>query len=249
MTDFRQFGIIGYPLAHSFSQRYFTHKFENENICACYTNFEIDNVTKLKTILADNLDLVGLNVTLPYKQTVMPLLDGLSDEAKAIGAVNVIRVERRGGETKLIGYNSDVFGFMNSIRPLLKESHHKALVLGTGGASKAIVYGLKQLGLDTRLVSRKRSDETIAYEDLDEKWMSAYTVIVNCTPLGTFPDINSAVDIPYHLLTSEHLLYDLVYNPELTEFLKRGQKYGAQIKNGAEMLELQAIKAWEIWNQ
>lgn len=251
MEKFRQFGLIGYPLAHSFSQRFFTNKFEQERINARYDKFEIERVDQLLDVLKNNSDLVGLNVTIPHKQAVIPFLSDISDEAKAIGAINVIQVKTDSdGNHSLKGYNSDVYGFINSIRPLLDPAiHTQALVLGTGGASKAVVYGLNQLGVQTQLVSRKRSEHTIAYEDLDQAVMAEHKVVVNCTPLGTFPKVEEAADIPYHWLTTEHLLFDLVYNPEVTEFLKRGQQQGAIIKNGGEMLELQAIKAWEIWNQ
>lgn len=251
MEKFRQFGIIGYPLAHSFSQRYFTNKFEQEDINARYDKFEIKSVDELADILKTNPDLTGLNVTIPHKQAVIPLLTDISDEAKTIGAINVIKVGRdENGNLSLKGYNSDVYGFMNSIRPLLNPAiHTKALVLGTGGGSKAVVYGLNQLGVETQLVSRTKNSDTISYEELDKDIMEQHTVVVNCTPLGTFPNVDEAADIPYHYLTHNHLLYDLVYNPEVTEFAKRGAKYGAQTENGAAMLELQAIKAWEMWNQ
>ena len=251
MEKFRQFGLIGYPLAHSFSQRYFTDKFTQEGVNAKYDKFEIESVDALADILDRSPDLVGLNVTIPHKEAVIPLLTDISDEARAIGAINVIKIATDDKETRTLkGYNSDVYGFINSIRPLLNPAiHTKALVLGTGGASKAVVYGLNSLGVETLLVSRTKGDKTISYKELNKDTMDQHTVVVNCTPLGTFPKVEEAADIPYHYLSPRHLLYDLVYNPEVTEFLKRGLKYGAQTKNGAQMLELQAIKAWEIWNE
>lgn len=250
ITKQLQFGIIGFPLTHSFSRKYFTEKFMEESINATYSNFEIEDVASLKDILHKNSNLVGLNVTIPHKQNVIPLLSEISDEAKAIGAVNVIKVSRdKDNNFALKGYNSDVYGFVESIRPLLNpEKHKKALVLGTGGASKAIVHGLNKLGISTQIVSRVGNKTSITYQDLDAQIMDECKIIVNCTPLGTYPKVDNAVDIPYEYLTPEHLLYDLVYNPEETLFLKKGKEKGANIKNGAEMLEKQAIKAWEIWN-
>ena len=249
MNKQKQYGLIGYPLGHSFSSSFFAEKFMFEGIDAMYSNYEIATIDQLKTILELNTHLVGFNVTIPYKEQIIPLLAGISIEAKEIGAVNVVSVHRVDGKAALFGYNSDVVGFNNSIKPLLKSTHTKALVLGTGGASKAIVYGLKKLGLETQLVSRSKGENTITYEELDERLMNEYKVIVNCSPLGTYPNVDEAPVIPYELLTTEHLLYDLVYNPAETEFLKRGKMKGATIKNGAEMLELQALEAWRIWNK
>lgn len=251
MAKFRLFGLIGYPLGHSFSQRYFANKFEQEGTNAKYNKFEIQSIDALNDILDSNPDLAGLNVTLPHKEAVLPFLTDINEEAKAIGAVNVIKISQdENGQRQLVGYNSDYYGFSNSIRPLLSpDVHTKALVLGVGGASKAIVYGLRKLGLEVQLVSRRKTENTIVYEELNEDIMREYTVIVNCTPLGTFPNVEEAVNIPYQYLSPRHLLYDVVYNPEVTTFLRRGQEAGAQIKNGAEMLELQAIRSWEIWNQ
>lgn len=249
MNKQKQYGLIGYPLGHSFSSSFFAEKFLLEGIDAMYSNYEIASIDQLKTILELNTHLVGFNVTIPYKEQVIPFLAGISVEAKEIGAVNVVSVRRINGKAALFGFNSDVVGFNNSIKPLLKVAHSKALVLGTGGASKAVVYGLTKLGLETQLVSRSKSEDTITYEELDVKLMNEYKVIVNCSPLGTYPNMTEAPAIPYDLLTDEHLLYDLVYNPAETEFLKRGKAKGATIKNGAEMLELQALEAWRIWNE
>lgn len=249
MNKQKQYGLIGYPLGHSFSSSFFAEKFLLEGIDAMYSNYEIASIDQLKTILELNTHLVGFNVTIPYKEQIISLLVGISVEAKEIGAVNVVSVHQVNGKAALFGYNSDVVGFNNSIKPLLKSTHTKALVLGTGGASKAIVYGLKKLGLEAQLVSRSKGENTITYDELDARLMNEYKVIVNCSPLGTYPNVDEAPAIPYELLTAEHLLYDLVYNPAETEFLKRGKMKGAAIKNGAEMLELQALEAWRIWNE
>ncbi len=246
----KKYGLIGKTLGHSFSKNYFAEKFALEGIDAVYSNYELPSIDLFPSVVADK-DIVGLNVTIPYKQDVIPFLDDLSDEARAIGAVNVVRVIRNeaSGEGKpyLKGYNTDVIGFMNSIRPLLKEHHQKALVLGTGGASKAIVYGLKRLGIEPQLVSRSAREGVISYSDLNEQMLREYKVIVNCTPLGTFPKVDECAPIPYEYITREHLLFDLVYNPDETLFLKNGKDRGATTKNGLEMLHLQAIAAWEIW--
>lgn len=245
-----KFGLIGYPLKHSFSGRFFSEKFKKEHIDAVYLNFEIPEITQFPQILKSNPELKGLNVTIPYKEQVITYLDDISDDAKKIGAVNVIKIERTEQNVKLVGYNSDVIGFQNSISPLINTSiHHKALILGTGGAAKASNKGLRNLGLETKYVSRTPKEGMFTYQDFDEKLMREYTVIVNCTPLGTFPDIDEAPEIPYQYLTAKHLLYDLVYNPAETKYLKLGKEKGAAVKNGEEMLRLQALAAWEIWNR
>lgn len=240
------YGLIGYPLGHSFSQRFFTQKFKEEQIEAQYLNFELEDLTTIKEVLKDKT-IKGLNVTIPYKKDIFAYLDEVSDEAKAIGAVNVIKLIRENNQLKLVGYNSDIFGFKESIRPLLKPFHQKALVLGTGGASNAIKVGLSQLGITTQSVSRTKQDDTITYNEVTKEVLTEYNIIVNCTPLGTYPNIEGAPDIPYQHLSTQHLLYDLVYNPAETSFLRQGRVQGATTKNGLEMLYLQAIKAWEIW--
>lgn len=246
----QKYGLLGYPLGHSFSKDYFNQKFEAENIDAKYVNFEIPNIKDIKNVLKENPELRGLNVTLPYKEQVIPFLDDLDGDARVIGAVNVIKfVGTRFGGTKLVGYNSDILGFKRSIEPLLNDTHRKALILGTGGASKAVFQGLKQLGVEATLVSRKHKEGCITYEDITADTMRERTVIVNTTPLGMFPNINSCPNIPYDCLTSGHLLYDLLYNPDETLFMKRGKEYGAATKNGLEMLLLQAFAAWEIWQK
>lgn len=246
----KKFGLIGYPLGHSFSKNFFNEKFRSENICAEYVNFEIPTIEEFNKVLKANPTLCGLNVTIPYKEQVIGYLDELDKDAAAIGAVNVIKIDRSKGKLKLIGYNSDVMGFTQSIEGLLEPHHKKALILGTGGASKAINYGLKQLGLETMFVSRNRhNDNTITYSELTPEIMNEYKVIVNCTPVGMYPKADECPDIPYECLTPEHLLYDLLYNPDTTLFMKKGSDNGAIVKNGLEMLLLQAFGAWEIWNR
>ena len=246
----KKYGLIGYPLGHSFSKNYFNEKFHSEGIDAEYVNFEIPHISDLPGIIAGNPNLVGLNVTIPYKEQVISYLDELDKAAAAIGAVNVIRIERNHGKTKLIGYNSDVMGFTQSIESLLEPHHKKALILGTGGASKAINYGLHKLGLETKFVSRsKRNDNTITYDDITPEIMNEYKVIVNCTPTGMYPQADECPKIPYEYVTPEHLMYDLLYNPDTTLFMKNGSDRGAIVKNGLEMLLLQAFGAWEIWNR
>lgn len=246
----QKYGLIGFPLGHSFSKTYFNQKFEAEKIDAEYLNFEIPTIKEFKSVLKENPDLRGLNVTIPYKEQVIPYLDDLDEDARLIGAVNVIKFTKGlFGKTKLKGYNSDIIGFKQSIEPLLNESHRKALILGTGGASKAVFQGLKQLGVGSTLVSRKPKEFCITYEEITPKTMEQYTVIVNTTPLGMFPNVNACPDIPYDLLTPNHLLYDLLYNPDETLFMKKGKEKGATVKNGLEMLLLQAFAAWEIWHK
>lgn len=245
----RVFGLIGYPLKHSFSQRFFTEKFAAEDIDARYLNFEIDDISVLPQIVKDNADLCGLNVTIPYKEKVIQYLNGLDAEAEKIGAVNVIKIERDGSDIKLTGYNSDFIGFRKPLEQLINPGvHHKALILGTGGASKAVYHGLKSLGIEPRFVSRTPKPGSYTYNDLDKDIIEGFKVIVNASPVGTFPNVDEAPDIPYRYITDQHLLYDLVYNPAETKFLRQGREHGASIKNGADMLEIQAIEAWRIWN-
>lgn len=243
-----KYGLIGFPLGHSFSRNFFNEKFENEGIKAKYINFEIPQIEDLPEILASNPELKGLNVTIPYKQKVMAYLDELSPEAKAIGAVNVIRVSHKGKDVVLKGFNSDVIGFTKSIEPMLEPAHKKALILGTGGASKAIEYGLKTLGLETLFVSRTKKENTITYEEVTPEIIKEYNVIVNCTPLGMYPKADTCPDIPYEAMDGHTILYDLIYNPDETLFLTKGAKYSATTKNGLEMLLLQAFASWEFWN-
>ena len=245
------YGIIGYPLAQSASPAFFNKKFENEGIDARYIPFEIESTDELPQIIEQNPELCGFNVTIPHKVNVMQHLSGISDGAKAINAVNVVKVTHdTDGKAQLWGHNSDVIGFSRSIEPLLKPHDRKALVLGTGGASKAIVYALEQLGIEVQQVSRQASEKAIAYVDITPEILQSHTVIVNCTPLGMVGHgIDQCPDIPYSLIDSSHLLYDIVYNPENTLFLQKGAAQGARTKSGYEMWYLQALASWEIWNQ
>ena len=245
-----KYGLIGYPLGHSFSISYFNQKFKDEDIDAVYENFEIPSIDLLPEVLDSNPNLKGLNVTIPYKQKVIPFLDSVSPEARAIGAVNVIKVVHEGKNVKLKGYNSDVIGFTQSIEPMLEPRFHKkALILGTGGASKAIDYGLKSLGLETVFVSRYERPGTIQYEKITPEVVQEYNVIVNCTPLGMYPKTEECPLLPYEAMDSRTILYDLIYNPDETMFMKRGAQYGANVKNGLEMLLLQAFASWEFWHE
>ena len=244
-----KYGLIGFPLGHSFSKSFFNEKFQNEGIDAEYINFEIKGIDELPEVLATNPELRGLNVTIPYKEKVLSFLDYISVEARAIGAVNVIRVDHKGDDVLLKGYNSDVIGFTKSIEPLLETFHKKALILGTGGASKAINYGLKSLGLETVLVSRFERPGTIQYKDITPDVVKEYNVIVNCTPSGMFPHYDECPDLPYEALDNHNLLYDLIYNPDETLFMKKGAARGANVKNGLEMLLLQAFASWEFWHE
>lgn len=240
-----KYGIIGNPLGHSFSKGFFTEKFAREGIDAEYLNFQIPEIGKLTEVLQENPELRGINVTLPYKTEVIPFLDELSNEAREIGAVNVVQI--RNGHLK--GFNSDIIGFTRSIQPLLKPHHRKALILGTGGASRAIRVGLNRLGLEWKYVSRTPRERMITYEDITAETLREYEVIVNCSPVGMFPKVDECPAIPYEFLTQDNLLYDLVYNPENTLFMKKGALQGAVVKNGLEMLHLQAIASWEFWNE
>ncbi|THD66557.1 shikimate dehydrogenase [Robertkochia marina] len=239
------YGLIGKNISYSFSAGYFTRKFESlglEN--HSYRNYHLDQIEQIKSILTDTPGLKGLNVTIPYKEAVMPYLDAIDPEAAAIGAVNTIAFQNG----KTCGYNTDTYGFQISVTPLIGNNVQKALVLGTGGASKAIVYTLRKMGLAVTLVSRASGKNSLTYQDLDAAVMSDHQLIVNCTPLGTFPNITDKPEIPYILLTKNHVLYDLVYNPKETAFLKEGRLKGCSVLNGYEMLVHQAEKAWKIWN-
>lgn len=243
----RKFGLIGKTLVHSFSKKYFTEKFEREAVDANYELYSMANVDSLRQFVQEH-SLCGLNVTIPYKQDVILLLDEIDSEAQMVGAVNVIKIKREGERLCLKGFNTDVVGFRNSLKPLLKPWHTSALVLGTGGASKAVLYVLENLGIAARCVSRQKREGMLTYETLDADVMRRNTLIVNTTPLGTFPNVDTCPDIPYRLLTEKHLLFDLVYNPEQTLFMKKGLQNGAAVKNGYEMLVGQAEASWRIWN-
>ena len=242
----KQLGLIGYPLSHSFSKKYFFDKFVKEQIEGFhYDLFPLSGIYELTNLLNEKPNLVGFNITIPYKEQVIPFLDEMSKSAKAIGAVNTVIIEKG----KLKGYNTDVYGFEVSLKKILEPYHKHALILGTGGAAKAIQYVFEQLSIEYKYVSRTPNSEQFSYAELDEKIIEKYKIIVNTTPLGMSPNIDQCPMLPYECLTNEHLLYDLTYNPRETLFLKNGKIKGATIKNGLEMLHLQAEKAWDIWNK
>ena len=243
----KKLGLLGKDISYSFSQNYFTTKFKQEGIDTAfsYENFDIQNIEGFTTILKNNPELIGLNVTIPYKEAIIPFLDELSENAQEIGAVNTIRISPNG---KLFGDNTDFFGFNTSLEPLLKPHHKKALILGTGGAAKAVAFGLKKLNIDSVFVSRQEKENTLTYNQIDAKTFDQHQIIINCTPLGTFPKTELFPDIPYPYFTSKHIAFDLIYNPEKTEFLKNAENHGATTQNGYNMLVFQAEKAWEIWN-
>lgn len=246
----RKYGLIGYPLSHSFSKKFFTEKFAAENIDAEYLNFEISDIGQLPEIIENNPSLTGLNVTIPYKEKVIPFLDKLDAHSEIIGAVNTIRIERESGKTKLTGFNTDIYGFEESLKPLLIPIQNRALILGTGGASKAICFVLKKLGIDYLTITRNVSGENqITYPEVTKELIESHHLIINTTPLGTYPDTDNFPPLPYGFITPVHLLYDLVYNPAVTKFMKFGIEMGATVKNGYQMLELQALKSYEIWNK
>ena len=241
----RNFGLIGRNIAYSFSPGYFKEKFQRLGLDGYhYANFDIEDINRFPAIFENNPELGGLNVTIPYKEAIIPYLNELDPVSREIGAVNTIKITTDG----LKGYNTDAYGFEEALKPLLKPYHQKALILGTGGASKAIAYVLGKLQIDYRFVSRKPGPDYLTYKDLDQETMATHQLIINCTPLGTFPDVEARPLIPYGLLRSDHLLFDLIYNPEKTAFLKEGEKRGATISNGLRMLQLQADRSWEIWN-
>ena len=246
----RKFGIIGYPLAQSASPAFFNGKFADEGIDARYIPFEIESIEELPRILKENPELCGFNVTIPYKIDVMRYLESMSDEAREIDAVNVVKVTHDAdGKPHLTGHNSDVIGFTRSLKPLVEGKHSKALILGTGGVSKAVACSLRRLGIEFLYVSRKAGTGAIAYSDITKEIMESHTLIVNCTPLGmTGHGVDLCPDIPYPMLSDRHLLYDVVYNPEETLFLRKGAEQGAATKSGYEMWYLQALASWEIWN-
>jgi shikimate dehydrogenase len=243
----RHYGLIGKNISYSFSKKYFTEKFTLGNLIDCtYENFDLQSIEEFPKLITNNPDLKGLNITIPYKEVVIPYLDKLSKTAAQIGAVNVIRFTKKG---TLKGYNSDYYGFMKSLQPLLQPHHQKALILGTGGAAKAIAFALNQLGILHTYVSREEKEGMIDYNRINATTFDNYHIIINCTPLGTSPDTNVFPPIPYNFFTEKHIAFDLIYNPEETQFLKKAKKNGAITKNGYEMLVLQAEKAWKIWNK
>lgn len=241
----RLFGLIGMPLTQSFSKKYFTEKFDREGFQnSIYELFPLENIEELPNLLSAHPTLEGLNVTIPYKQQVLSYLHLLNDEARAIGACNCIKITPSG----LIGFNTDAPAFQKSLLPQLQAHHKKALILGTGGAAKAVVYVLRNLGIEHAFVSRNKGSDFI-YEELNADIVRDYSLIINTTPLGSFPKVDSAPAIPYEYLTNKNYLYDLVYNPAKTLFLQKGEERGATIKNGYEMLVCQAELSWEIWNR
>lgn len=244
----RQFGLIGNPLGHSFSASYFGKKFKEERIDAQYSNFPLEHLSDFESLLKREPGLSGLNVTVPYKQQIIPYLDSLSKTAEAIQAVNTISLRKNEDGLVLKGDNTDVIGFRQSLEEHLESHHKSALVLGTGGSSKAVVHVLEELGIGITMVSRTAGNMRITYEELDSEVVGKTTLIVNTSPLGMYPNVETYPHIPYQALTGRHLLFDLVYNPERTEFLSKGEKQGARIVNGLDMLIYQAEASWEIWN-
>jgi shikimate dehydrogenase len=239
-----KYGLIGKDIGFSFSKTFFTAKFLQEKRLDTYVNFDINSIDKLSEILKENNNLRGLNITIPYKESIIPFLDRVDKEAKTIGAVNTVKINRDG---KLIGYNTDHYGFAQSLADYLPIKEKTALILGTGGAAKAIAYVLDTMNFDYRFVSRAKTEDNLSYEDLNNTIISNHFLIVNCTPIGTFPKADEFPDIPYQFLTSDHLLFDLIYNPRETEFLKMGRAKNARVSNGLKMLAYQAKKAWHIW--
>ena len=241
----RQFGLIGYPLSHSFSKKYFTEKFSTEGISNCnYELYPISSIDEFPQLLKDVEALEGINVTIPYKEDVLHFLHHQSAAVKEIGACNCIKIK----DGELTGYNTDVLGFRQSFEPFVKPHHQQALVLGTGGAAKAVIWVLKQMGIDYKYVSRKKADDMLSYNDLDESIMQQYQVVINTTPLGMQPNVHDKPSLPYQFINKDHLFYDLVYNPAKTTFLQLAEEKGATIKNGGDMLVIQAEESWKIWN-
>ncbi|SHJ41433.1 shikimate dehydrogenase family protein [Pseudozobellia thermophila] len=241
-----RFGLVGKDISYSFSRGYFKEKFKSLGLTDhSYENFDLQTITQFESVVKDTPHLKGLNVTIPYKEAVIPYLNELDDEARQIGAVNTIQFTKSG----LKGFNTDAYGFKNALAPHLRPHHKKALILGTGGASKAVAHVLKNLDMDVNFVSRNPSPGQLGYSDLDERILDEFTVLVNCTPLGTHPNVEQRPDLPYGALSKKHLLFDLIYNPDKTAFLKEGEIRGARICNGRRMLELQADRAWEIWQE
>lgn len=245
----RKFGLLGYPLGHSFSRAYHTERFTRMGIDAVYDNYELTDISRLPDLVASTPALEGLNVTIPYKEAVLPYLDELDATAQHIGAVNVIRIIRNGRNVRMVGYNSDYIGFARSIAPMMQIQHKQALVLGTGGASKAVAAALRDMGLTVHAVSRHPSAGELSYGNLTPETMRCHTVVVNATPLGMYPDTESCPEIPYNELSEKHLCYDVIYNPEETLFMRRAAQQGAIVSNGMQMLYGQADAAWEIWNR
>lgn len=244
-----KYGLIGYPLGHSFSRRYHNERFARLGIDAVYENYELPDISLLPELVLREPSLCGLNVTVPYKEVVVPYLDAVDDMARRVGAVNVIRIERECGGVRMLGYNSDYIGFRDSLQPLMQDYHKRALVLGSGGASKAVCAVLRDMGIEVTIVSRVLRPGRVLYESLSREVMSLHTLVVNATPLGMYPRVDEAPPIPYRYVTSRHLCYDVVYNPLQTAFMQRCAAQGATVCNGLEMLHGQADAAWEIWQE
>jgi shikimate dehydrogenase len=247
----KTYGLIGHRLGYSFSRNFFTEKFAKENLSEHeYLNFELDTIDEFPGIFEKGKEICGLNCTIPYKQQIMQFLDEIDAEAAEIGAVNTVKIINQNGKRILKGFNTDIYGFENSLRPMLGEKHQKALILGTGGASKAIKYILNKLQIEylSASIEDVLFEKEIRYNQINEKLLKEYLIVIHATPIGTFPNVEDCPDIPYQSITSDHVLFDLVYNPEETLFLKKGKAQGAKTKNGLEMLHLQALRAWEIWN-
>jgi len=243
----KRFGLLGRNISYSFSKGYFTDKFSNENFAGCtYENFDIQEINFFPEIIKNNPDLKGLNVTIPYKEVVIPYLDKLSKKAAIIGAVNTIKITKKG---KLKGYNTDYYGFKKSLQPLLQPHHKKALILGTGGASKGVAFALEELGILYTFVSREAKENAIGYDRINATTFDNYQIIINSTPVGTSPNVDAFPLIPYEYFTEKHIAYDLIYNPAETQFLQKAKAQGAQTKNGLDMLIFQAEKAWKVWNK
>lgn len=246
-TVIKRFGLLGRNISYSFSKKYFTDKFNNENFVGCtYENFDIPEITAFPEVIKNISDLKGLNVTIPYKETVIPFLDKLSKKAELIGAVNTIKITKKG---KWKGYNTDYYGFKKSLEPLLQPHHKKALILGTGGASKGVAFALDELDITYTFVSREAKENGIDYDRINATTFDNYQIIINATPVGTSPNVDAFPLLPYEFFTEKHIAYDLIYNPAETQFLKKAKDQGAQIKNGLDMLIFQAEKAWKIWNK
>ena len=247
----KTFGLIGHRLGYSFSKKFFSEKFVAENLPDHeYVNFELDSIEEFSGIFEQGKEICGLNCTIPYKQQIMQFLDEIDSEAAQIGAVNTVKITWSDGKRKLKGFNTDCYGFEHSLKPMLEAKHSKALILGTGGASKAIKYVLEKLGIEylSASIEEPLFEKEIRYNQITDSLLKEYLIIIHATPIGTFPNVDNCPDIPYKSITSDHVLFDLVYNPEETLFLKKGKNQGAKTKNGLEMLHLQAIRAWEIWN-
>jgi len=245
----RKFGLIGYPLGHSFSKKYFTDKFSREHLDDCsYDNYPLTDIGQLPELTVSESSLIGLNVTIPYKTEILKYLDEIDPESDQVGAVNVIKIKRSGTTIKLAGFNSDIFGIRDTLAPFVSDRLKNALVLGTGGSSKAVCYILSSINVNYTLVSRSPRPGCIMYSDIVPGLLGNTQLIINTTPLGMYPDVNSKPDLNYDLLNNSHILFDLVYNPEITMFLKIGQERGCKIINGMKMLISQAEKSWKIWN-